>query len=153
MESQRGSTYIERLARDIWEATGETEPWYPAEEASLWLGYALLARTKGKKTTSQDVHDAWSAWAVIRYAGHHRSLIPFDELEPEVQAYDDLYRDAIHFVCSPMATCAICGVSFHTKVKPGRHNRSFCPQHKVDGKNERKREWARKKAAERKEIA
>lgn len=56
--------------------------------------YSLLVRTTGTNTTSADVHEAWSEWK----AGidpSHRSLIPFDDLTPEVQALDDKYRDAI----------------------------------------------------------
>lgn len=52
-----------------------------------------------------------------------------------------------------VARCAICGEMFEPMVKPGRHERSFCPRHKLDGKRERKREWARRKAAERRATA
>ncbi len=90
--------YLERIALDIWTATGELETEYPPDEASLWLGYAVLAMVKGSTTTSSDVHEAWVAWATVRYNGTHRSLVPFDELTPQIQAYDDLYRDAIHAV-------------------------------------------------------
>lgn len=48
-----------------------------------------------------------------------------------------------------VARCEICGDMFEPLVKPGRHERSFCSRHKLEGKRERKREWARKKAAER----
>lgn len=102
MKTQREVTYIEEIARDVWEASGESETWYPDNEASLWLGYAVLAMTKGADTTSRDVHEAWSAWAVVRYDGQHRSIVPFDELTPEIQAYDDLYRDAIHTVATKL---------------------------------------------------
>ena len=88
-------SYIETVAQRVWWETGETGM-YPANEASLWLGYAVLCLAKGEATTSEDVHDAWSAWAVIEHNGTHRSLIPFAHLSPEIQAYDDLYRDAIH---------------------------------------------------------
>lgn len=94
--------YIERIALDVWTASNESEPWYPDDEASLWLGYAVLAMVKGPNTTSADVHEAWSAWATVRYGGTHRSLVPFDKLTPEVQAYDDLYRDAIYTVAKRM---------------------------------------------------
>ena len=94
----RESTYIERVAQAIWWASGEIGPWYPANEAALWLGYAVLCIAKGSETTSSDVHQAWSAWAVGAHGGVHRSLIPFGQLSPEVQAYDDWYRDAIRDV-------------------------------------------------------
>ena len=104
---QRNASYIEKVARDIWAATGEEQPYYPPDEASLYLGYAVLALTKGELTTSKDVHDAWSAWAAVKYDGEHRSLIPFEELTPEIQAYDDLYRDAIHMVARKTPGCPL----------------------------------------------
>lgn len=94
----RQPNYLERIALDIWTATGELEPEYPIDEVSLWLGYAVLALVKGITTMSSDVHEAWVAWATVRYGGTHRSLVPFDQLTPPIQAYDDLYRDAIHTV-------------------------------------------------------
>lgn len=45
--------------------------------------------------------------------------------------------------------CSHCGQLHVSLVKPGRHERSFCNHHKAEGKKERNREWARKKAAER----
>lgn len=61
--------------------------------------YALLVLVKGEDVTLKDVHDAWSVninltWDVAQY-GPHRSLIPFDELSPEVQAKDQNYVDGI----------------------------------------------------------
>lgn len=46
--------------------------------------------------------------------------------------------------------CAVCNRLFVPAIKPGRHARSFCPDHKLQGEQERKRRWARKMAAERK---
>jgi hypothetical protein len=96
--SDRETTYIERIARKIWELSGGREPWPSPNEKPLYLGYAVLAIVKGTHTTSADVHEAWSAWATVLYDGSHRSIVPFDDLEPFVQAYDDEYRDAIHKV-------------------------------------------------------
>jgi hypothetical protein len=90
MESR---SYIEQVAGWVWEKTGGEGP-YPEDEAALWLGYAVLVLAKGKRVTSEDVHNAWSAWAAMRYDSHP-SLIPFDELSVEVQHLDDSYRDAI----------------------------------------------------------
>lgn len=56
--------------------------------------YTLLVLTKGLNTTEIDVHDAWSVWCNKNNGGHF-SLIPFDELSPEVQAKDSEYCDAI----------------------------------------------------------
>lgn len=49
-----------------------------------------------------------------------------------------------------VAQCSVCGRLFLPMIKPGRHERSFCPEHKIEGERERKRRWARKAAAERK---
>jgi hypothetical protein len=40
------------------------------------------------------VHDAWSVWR-NKTDPDHRSLIPFDDLTPEVQQLDSKYREAI----------------------------------------------------------
>ncbi len=97
-------TYIERIALDVYHASGEEDSCWPSGEDALWLGYAVLALAKGTVTTSADVHEAWSAWAAMRYPDGHRSLIPFDDLSRDIQTYDDLYRDAIRKVASTMAT-------------------------------------------------
>lgn len=60
----------------------------------LFASYALLALTKGADVTNEDVHDAWSAWAT-QYDPSNESLVPYDELSPETQSQDTLFRDAI----------------------------------------------------------
>ncbi len=100
------NTYIERIALEVYHASGEEDSCWPYGEEALWLGYAVLVLAKGTVTTSEDVHDAWSAWAAIRHDGKHRSLVPFEELTPEIQAYDDLYRDAIRSVAAQRAGIA-----------------------------------------------
>lgn len=65
------------------------------DDLLLWRMYAALALSKGADTTRRDVHDAWSIW-VAQSHGEYRSLVPFDELSPEVQALDQPYVDAIH---------------------------------------------------------
>lgn len=102
MSDERPFNYLERIANDIWleaqsRVNADLVPVYPKEEAVMWLGYAVLCLAKGANTTSEDVHDAWTMWASINQPDH-RSSIPFHRLTPEVQAYDDLYRDAIHAV-------------------------------------------------------
>lgn len=94
------NNYIEKIAVDVWKATGEEDDCWPYGEEALWLGYAVLVLVKGTVTTSADVHEAWSAWAAVRHSGEHRSLVPFNELTPEIQVYDDLYRDAIRMVAA-----------------------------------------------------
>lgn len=101
--TRRPLNYLEAIAAQIYTATGGTEYVdYPPHEDSLWLGYAVLCLAKGVETTSQDVHDVWSMWATIYHRGDHQSLVPFDELAPKIQAYDDLYRDAIHQVAGAL---------------------------------------------------
>jgi hypothetical protein len=67
----------------------------------LYRMYALLAMTTGTATTSEQVHDAGSLW---RYPTmpEHRSIVPFDQLSPMVQGYDDAFRDAIRKVAADL---------------------------------------------------
>jgi hypothetical protein len=90
--------YIDRIASVIHKiAQGEeSTPWAQCDHQSLYRIYAVLALTK-REVTSEDVHDAWSAWRAETQP-NHRSLVPFCDLSPEVQAYDDPYRDAINHI-------------------------------------------------------
>jgi hypothetical protein len=56
--------------------------------------YAVLCLTKGAEVTSEDVHDAWSAWCAENKPDH-RSLVPFAQLTREVKVLDEPYRNAI----------------------------------------------------------
>lgn len=91
--------YIDEIAKEIYVLCMEVgDPPEPSgDDILLWRIYALLALTTGVETTSRHVHDAWSVWQAGIFP-EHRSLIPFEELTPEVQAYDDKYRDAIRLV-------------------------------------------------------
>lgn len=69
---------------------------YHIDEQQLVIMYALLAMTKGKDTTEQDVHDAWSLWTHYnRGLFTHKSIVPFDELSQRVKDYDTPYKNAI----------------------------------------------------------
>jgi hypothetical protein len=57
--------------------------------------YVLLVLCRGETTTAEDVHDAWAVWR-SRGDPEHRSLVPFDRLEPAVQELDEPYVDAVH---------------------------------------------------------
>lgn len=57
--------------------------------------YTLLALSSGYATNREDVHNAWSLW-VQRTRPDHPSLIPFADLDPEVQELDEKYVEAIH---------------------------------------------------------
>lgn len=86
--------YIDEKAAEIRDAlTEEERPDKNAE--TLYRLYAVLALTKGKDTTLEDVHDAWAAWTAESDA-EHESLIPFEELTKKIQEYDRPYMDAIH---------------------------------------------------------
>lgn len=82
------SSYIKRtvaaMAREM-----------PGEDPSLVRLYALLALTRGRATTRQDVHDAWALWRTATRSDHP-SIVPFDQLSADVQALDQPYVDAIH---------------------------------------------------------
>jgi hypothetical protein len=65
--------------------------------------HVLLVLTVGDDTTEREVHDAWAVWCEARDPGH-RSLIPFDDLTPEVQALDAKYAQAIRLVAQELAT-------------------------------------------------
>ena len=68
----------------------------------LFASYALLALSKGQAVTNEDVHDAWSAWAT-QYDPTNDSIVPFDELKPDVQAEDTIFRDAIREVAGTIS--------------------------------------------------
>jgi hypothetical protein len=77
--------YLDQIACAIFERAEPDTDW----EDGLYLFYllyALLAKTKGTATTREDVHDAWAI--AEQYDGDclHRSIVPFDELSPEVQS-------------------------------------------------------------------
>jgi len=69
----------------------------PGLDPELVQLYALLALTKGHKTTLEDVHDAWAVWtATTRNRTDHPSLIPFSDLAVDVQELDRKYMSGIH---------------------------------------------------------
>lgn len=73
-----------------------------AQEMRLLQLYALLALTVGKDVTLEHVHDAWAVWtAQIR--PDHTSLVPFDQLAPDIQLLDEPYRAAIARVAAEVA--------------------------------------------------
>ena len=47
--------------------------------------YALLVLTVGENCTNEHIHDAWSIWQ-NKTMPDHRSLIPFNQLTPEVDS-------------------------------------------------------------------
>lgn len=81
-------TYVEQALKVL----NRTCPGLDPELARL---YALLALTRGTRTSLQDVHDAWAVWR-NNTQPDHPSLVPFDQLAPEAQELDRAYMDAIH---------------------------------------------------------
>lgn len=67
----------------------------PAEGfEELLLHFAVLLRAKGTAVTAEDVHDAWSAWCVLRRPDHP-ALVPFAQLSPAARALDEPFAAAI----------------------------------------------------------
>lgn len=90
--------YIDRLARSIHFVAGGGE--LSPDELQLYRIYAVLCLSAGERTTNRMVHDAWSAWRAATRPDH-RSLVPFEQLSPEVQELDTPYRDAIRALAHP----------------------------------------------------
>jgi hypothetical protein len=93
--------YIDAVAERIYWLCNKTTD-IPENEWVLYRIYAVLALSKGKETTRQDVHDAWSAWQA-GLVPDHWSLVPFSCLAREIQDLDQPYVDAIHGVAHELA--------------------------------------------------
>lgn len=88
--------YIEKTAKLIQEEIlPEGRPTSKADE--LYTLYAMLALTKGEETTLEDVHDAWAVWKILTHSAH-ADLVPFNELDENIQDLDRPYMDVIHRV-------------------------------------------------------
>ena len=67
----------------------------PDENAEeLMRLYAVLLRAKGRDVTESDIHDAWSMW-MTKYQKNHESLVPYEDLKPEVRAQDSVFANAV----------------------------------------------------------
>ncbi len=86
-------TYIERMREAI---RAELPDALLAQTGidELLLFYALLAATRGVRTTREDVHDAWVTWQVSR-GQTHAAMVPFGKLSAGVRAEDEPYVAAI----------------------------------------------------------
>jgi hypothetical protein len=89
-------TYIEEIATAIYRRV-HPDGSLPEEERGLYLIYAVLALSVGKRTTRRHVHDAWSAWKATTDP-EHDSIQPFEDLEADVQREDQPFVRAIHDV-------------------------------------------------------
>lgn len=87
-------TYIKELADKIYDLIPPDVLPEADNIDELMLIYAVLALSKGRAVTNEDVHNAWAAWTSFNDPDH-RSITPYDELEPDVQAQDTPFTDAI----------------------------------------------------------
>lgn len=95
--------YLDELARLIGHRCGDMDPKEDQDAMRLLRLYALLGHAKGPAVTSWDVHDAWSVWRVETMPDHP-ALVPWPELERDVQVLDDKYRDAIAWAVRALAS-------------------------------------------------
>lgn len=84
--------YIEAIAERI--KNNLAPDILPENSHALLLMYAVLARAKGTETTTEDVHDAWTAWMSMQ-GKQHESSVPFEELPADVQREDEPFLRAI----------------------------------------------------------
>ena len=91
-------SYLDELASAVKGAVPEGVE-IPDDAHELFVLYAVLVRTCGEHTTARDVHDAWSAWMGAKDPSHE-SLVPFEELPPDVQSEDAPFVRAIRTVAS-----------------------------------------------------
>ncbi len=89
-------TYIDDIAAAICRAV-PAEALPDADTSELFRIYAVLALAKGQEAELEDVHDAWSAWMSGLHPDH-QSVKPLSDLEPDVQAADLPYLEAIRCV-------------------------------------------------------
>lgn len=88
--------YVEKVREQLKKRIEDYPEWGERKEELLDL-YALLTITKGRETTMEDIHDAWSLWT-NREDPTHQSLVPFIQLAPDIAAYDRPYMEAVHDV-------------------------------------------------------
>lgn len=94
-------TYLDELATEI-ERRVPADLLPHGDTRSLFRLYALLALAKGRSVDAADVHNAWTAWMQERDP-RHRSIKPFEELDPETQASDEPFVEAIRAVAERLA--------------------------------------------------
>jgi hypothetical protein len=94
-------TYIEAIANAIRAEVPRSDlPKEPTDD--LFVTYAMLLLAKGNRTEPADVHNAWVAWMVNR-GERHPAMVPFDQLDIEVQRQDGPFLTAILRVAQRMA--------------------------------------------------
>lgn len=88
--------YLDELAEAIRRAV-PPEALPDGDTSSLFRLYAVLLLAKGERVTRADVHNAWVAW-MAGQDEDHESLVPFSDLDAEIQAEDSPYVMAIQTV-------------------------------------------------------
>jgi hypothetical protein len=83
--------YVDDLAMRI----GRFAPLNANLPMPLLRGYAALALARGFYVTGSDVHDTWAAYEAS-VDPSHPLLVPWDQLEADVQALDLPFVQAIH---------------------------------------------------------
>jgi len=92
-------TYVDELAERI-RLEVDLDALPAGDTRLLFLMYAVLGRAKGADVAREDVHDAWVAWMTAR-GERHESMVPFDDLSPEIQAEDGPFLLAIRRAVAP----------------------------------------------------
>lgn len=87
-------TYIDAVAEEVAGGVGDAYCDLDEYDKLLYRIYAVLALSVGENVTLENVHDAWSAWAVTT-TPHHRYAIWFKDLSEPVQEFDRPYAEAI----------------------------------------------------------
>lgn len=99
------TTYVLDARTAFLAAIGDTEYEWVDEQPLLDL-YTLLVLTVGERCRCADIHNAWTI-ACQRTRPEHASLVPFDQLSPEVRAYDVKFRDAVRIASTRLVFPAI----------------------------------------------
>jgi hypothetical protein len=89
-------SYIADIAAEI-QAAVPPKSLPDGETDDLFLIYAVLALAKGVDVEPRDIHNAWAAWMSTKDP-HHESIVPYDDLPPDVRREDDPYLVAVRSV-------------------------------------------------------
>jgi hypothetical protein len=94
-------SYIADVAAEI-QAAVPPEALPSGDTDELFLIYAVLALAKGLDVEARDIHNAWAAWMSTKDP-HHESIVPYDDLSPDVRREDDAYVAAVRSVARRLA--------------------------------------------------
>lgn len=89
--------YLQQIAKKIGEALEKVARLPSGDVDRLLTIYAVLLLAKGSATSSEDVHNAWTAWMSFEDASH-KALVPYDRLDEETAASDLAFVAAIREV-------------------------------------------------------